>query len=96
MTAQVPPNFNFPGDEQKGSFAAITHWHFFKDAEPEPDACIMVHWVNDPTHEMPELEMSCDLSYYDGKLFDVNYNEMPLDLTGESVMWAYWPKPGQL
>lgn len=74
--------------------AARTAWHFFKDETPKPDACIMVCWEPEGP-EQPESMMSADLSFYDGKLFDVNFDEVKLDLTGESVMWAYWPHPGR-
>lgn len=69
---------------------AITYWYFFKDKQPEPDSCIMVYWL--PTdNKSNDREVSLDLKYFEGALYDANGNDLDVDLTGENVIWAYWP-----
>lgn len=63
--------------------AATTEWHTFDDFMPDNDAAILISWEEDGEPQM-NIECVC----LEGKLFDVNYNEIEFPVT---AIWAYWP-----
>lgn len=71
--------------------AATTEWHFFKDIKPEPDSCISVYWEQTGV-EYPECFFAHDYAFHDGKLYDVNFDPVDLDIFAPNVVWSYWPK----
>lgn len=70
--------------------ATTTDWHFFKDLQPQTDACFFVYWEQHDS-EFPECFFAHDYSFHNGKLYDANFEVVDLDVFSENVIWSHWP-----
>lgn len=73
----------------------VTEWFSFRDGWPKDDACITVYVENhrgeDPTDCRPQMEITNDLTFSEGKLYDPNWQVVDIDPMAQNVIWSYWP-----